>query len=234
MSTPTLIISEPKPLRTAIIIACLLLLTIAAQWFYNQAHNKDLFTDVKALEVQLSELQDAHASLRQELIKTKRDKQALEQQLTEQQQANVIQQGTEQQLQLQLNALQTQVMTLKKELMFYQNITQGTSSSKLQVREAFITETELPNVYLYRIVITQGKKVSKPLTGKILLALNTAQGEDTIDIAEHSLSLRHIQVIEGHINVAENISPESIAIEIIQGKKTRLNETIQWQLTPQY
>jgi hypothetical protein len=234
MSTPKLIISEPKPLRTAVLIACLLLLTIASQWFYNQAHNKDLFNGVNSLEVQLSELQNTHASLRKELIKTQKDKQTLEQRLSEQQQINVIQQGTEQQLQLQLTDLQTQVMTLKKELMFYQNITQGTSSSKLQVREAFINETELPNVYLYRIVITQGKKVSKPLTGKIVLALNTVQGEHTIDIAEHSLNLRHIQVIEGHINLTENISPESIAIQVIQGKKTRLNETVQWQLTPQY
>jgi hypothetical protein len=69
------------------------------------------------------------------------------------------------------------------------------------------------------LLLPKAKKVSKPLTGKILLALNTAQGEDTIDIAEHSLSLRHIQVIEGHINVTENIRPESIAIDIIQGKK---------------
>jgi tetrahydromethanopterin S-methyltransferase subunit B len=233
MSTPTLIISEPKPLRTAVIIACLLLLTIAAQWLYNQGHNKTLFTQVDELETKISELQSAHQSLQQALNKTTQEKRSLEQQLSEQQQTNIIQQGTEQQLQLQLNDLQTQVMTLKKELMFYQNITQGTSSSKLQVRETFITETELPDVYRYRIVITQGKKVSKPLTGKILLTLNSGQEDNNIDIAEHDLNLRHIQVIEGHITVTETVTPEAIDIKITQGKKTRLNETVQWQLTPQ-
>ena len=233
MSTPKLIISEPKPLRKVAIIACLLLITITAQWFYNQAQNKTLFSKVDKLETELTALHNSHNSLRQQFVKTTNNKRALEQQLSEQQQTNVIQQGTEQQLQLQLNELQTQVMSLKKELMFYQNITQGNSSSKLQVRETFISKTELADVYRYRIVITQGKKVSKPITGKVKLTLKTNLDDKNIEIAEHKLNLRHIQVIEGSINLAENIKPEAIAIKITQGKKTRLNETVNWQISPQ-
>lgn len=233
MSTPQLIISEPKPLRSIAIVAALVLLTVIAQWFYNQSQNKTLFSQVNELETKLSELTDAHNTLRQQFAETAKNKRMLEQQLSEQQQTNAIQQGTEQELQLQLTELQAQVMNLKKELMFYQNITQGNSTSKLQVRETFISKTELPDVYRYRIVITQGKKVSKPITGKVKLALKTDNDEKNSDIAEHNLNLRHIQVIEGSVNIAENITPEAITIKITQGKKTRLNETIKWQISPQ-
>ncbi len=233
MSTPQLIISEPKPLRSIAIVAALVLLTVIAQWFYNQSQNKTLFSQVNELETKLSELTDADNTLRQQFAEIVKNKRMLEQQLSEQQQTNAIQQGTEQELQLQLTELQAQVMNLKKELMFYQNITQGNSTSKLQVRETFISKTELPDVYRYRIVITQGKKVSKPITGKVKLALKTDNDEKNSDIAEHNLNLRHIQVIEGSVNIAENVTPEAITIKITQGKKTRLNETIKWQISPQ-
>jgi len=233
MSTPQLIISEPKPLRSIAIVAALVLLTVIAQWFYNQSQNKTLFSQVNELETKLSELTDADNTLRQQFAEIVKNKRMLEQQLSEQQQTNAIQQGSEQELQLQLTELQAQVMNLKKELMFYQNITQGNSTSKLQVRETFISKTELPDVYRYRIVITQGKKVSKPITGKVKLALKTDNDEKNSDIAEHNLNLRHIQVIEGSVNIAENVTPEAITIKITQGKKTRLNETIKWQISPQ-
>jgi hypothetical protein len=83
------------------------------------------------------------------------------------------------------------------------------------------------------LLLPKVKKVSKPLTGKIMLTLNTVQDDNNSDIAEHDLNLRHIQVIEGHITVSETVKPEAIDIKITQGKKTRLNETVQWQLTPQ-
>lgn len=232
MSTPNLVISEPKPLRNITIVAILLLVTIVAQWLYNQSQNKTLFSQLDTLNSQLSELETAYNTLRQQFTDTQKSKRLVELQLSEQQQTNVIQQGTEQELQIQLNELQTQVMSLKKELMFYQNITQGNSSSKLQVRDTFISKTELPNIYRYRIVITQGKKVSKPITGKVKMSLKTKSADKETDIAEHNLNLRHIQVIEGSVNLAENTTPEAITIKITQSKKTRLNETVKWQISP--
>lgn len=232
MATPKLIISESRPLRTIAVVAILLLLTIIGQWYYHQIRNQTLYGEVGELEQALEQLSGQHNQLLLQLNDVAKHKVSLEQNLSEQQQTNTIQQATEQQLQQQLTELQAQVMDLKKELMFYQNITQGNSTSELQVREVFITETELPDVYRYRIVITQGKKVSKPLTGNIKLVLNTADSEKGSDIAEHKLNLRHIQVIEGSVNIAEKVTPKAINISISQGKKTRVNKTVDWQISP--
>jgi len=230
-SLSKVVISQPKPMRTLVWAVLIISLVVTAQWFYNQEHNKTVIVQLEETSKELEQLQNNYNALTQQYSDIDSLKASLQQKLKQQRDSDAIQKVTDQQLTKQLSELQSEVMALKKELLFYQNITQGTSSSKLQVREFFIYKTEVANKYLYRVVITQGKKVSKPITGKIKLTLTNTDSDKAIDLTGHSLNLRHIQVVEGTITTSGDSQPKSINVTVTQGKKTTANKTFDWKIT---
>jgi len=126
--------------------------------------------------------------------------------------------------------LQNKVITLNKELVFYQSITQGNTSSKLQVREFQLSADEhTVDSYRYRLVITQGQKISKALKGTINISINSDNNK-SVTLKEHPLNLRHVQVIEGQLKIADNIEPETITVTIKQQKKSAISQTFDWQI----
>lgn len=216
-------------MRTVISVLLIISVVVTAQWFYHREHNKTIHLQLEQTSKQLDQLQNQYDMLSQHYADVDSRKVSLEQKLKQQRDDEAIQKVTDQQLTKQLSELQAEVIKLKKELLFYQNITQGTSTSNLQVRELFIYKTETADKYLYRVVITQGKKVSKPITGKIKLALTNTSPDKTVQLAEHALNLRHIQVIEGTIET--NSQPKSINVTVIQDKKTTATKSFDWKIT---
>jgi len=143
-----------------------------------------------------------------------------------------LQTETIQQLEQQLSLQQEQLATLNKELLFYEAITQGDRPNKLQIRELHLrSDTTNSDIVHYRVVITQGKKINQALTGTIEMVSNMPQ-DKTIALAEHPLNLRHVQLIEGQIQIANNEIPDSITVTIKQKKKTLLSQAFNWQLSP--
>ena len=140
-----------------------------------------------------------------------------------------IQQATDEQLQLQLIQLQDDLVLLNKELMFYQNITQGSSDSKLQIRELHLRQDiAQSNKINYRLVLTQGKRINKPITGTVIVLLN--KGGKQHVIKEHSLKIRHVQVLEGQIELTDNVTPNTITIHLKQKKKKVLTHVFDWHI----
>jgi hypothetical protein len=43
--------------------------------------------------------------------------------------------------------------------------------------------------------------------------------------------LRHVQVVEGMIELPEAIMPTSVSVSLIQNKKTTLTQRFDWQFT---
>jgi len=227
------VIKQPKPLRWLGFILAIIAITFAIQWYANQ--NSSL-----AQQQQVEELSQQQQTLRQQLKDQVRQNQQLSEtnadlqlKQTEQQHHLAIQQATDQQLQQQLVELQNKVITLNKELVFYQSITQGNTSSKLQVREFQLSADEhTVDSYRYRLVITQGKKISKALTGTIDISIKPKRdsNNESITLKEHTLNLRHVQVIEGLLKIADNIEPETITVTIKQKKKAATSQTFDWQI----
>ena len=174
-----------------------------------------------------------------EQLKTKNkhieeQKNQLKTNIIEQSSEEAIQLATTKQLQLQLTDLQQQINSLNKDLLFYQSITQGNSSSKLQIRELHLRADPLqPELVRYRLVITQGKKINSAITGTIKISLNTDDNgaKKQHAIAQHKLNLRHVQVLEGKINMVDKINPLTIKIELIRKKQKKLSRTFDWQLS---
>jgi len=224
------VIKQPKPLRWFGFILAVIAATFAIQWYVNQ--NSSL-----AQQQQLVELKQQQKTLKQQLKDQVRQNQQLSEtnadlqlKQTEQQHHLAIQQATDQQLQQQLAELQNKVITINKELVFYQSITQGNTSSKLQVRDFQLTVDEhAVDSYRYRLVITQGQKISKALTGTVNISINSANNE-SVTLKEQPLNLRHVQVIEGQLKIADNIEPETITVTIKQQKKTAISQTFDWQI----
>ena len=213
-----------KMLLKLVIVLIVIALII---WLYRQQTTGELSDKIAMLEQENGQLLAYKKSL------TEQHKNVTEQLLSEQQ-AAAVQKVTNAKLLQRLNTLQDSIIELNKELSFYQNITQGTATSKLHVRELNITAAKKQsNHYHYQLVISQGKKISKPIQGQLTLSLIGQVGPDikTISINEHQLKLRHVQVFNGQIKLPENMEPKSIKISLTQMKKTTLSKTIDWQVT---
>jgi len=215
------VIHQPKPHRTVMLIIAVAILTFAAQWYFQQTQAIKQQENVQKLTDEIAQLQKHN----QQYTFTSDQHYS---QLS-------LEQATTGQLRKELNQLQEQVLTLNKDLLFYQSITQGSASSKLQIRELHLrADNDQADIIRYRLVISQGKKVNKAITGTINLVLNN----DNNGIAEkqileqQQLNLRHVQVVEGQIKITNGIKPVSISIELIQKKKPTLSRTFDWQLNP--
>jgi len=215
------VIHQPKPHRTAMLVIVVAIITFTAQWYFQQSQAIKQQENVQKLTDEIARLQKHN----QQYTFTSDQHYS---QLS-------LEQATTGQLRKELSQLQEQVLTLNKDLLFYQSITQGSASSKLQIRELHLRADDAQaDIIRYRLVISQGKKVNKAITGTINLVLNN----DNNGIAEkqileqQQLNLRHVQVIEGQIKLTDGIKPISITVELVQKKKTTLSRTFDWQLNP--
>ena len=153
--------------------------------------------------------------------------------LTNQQQYIAIQNVTDKRLRLRLIDLQDEVIELNKELIFYQVITKGNSSSKLRVHEfQLYAYNHTSGDYRYRIVITRGNEIIKSLAGTIIVGIHAKYNgkNQKILVGKHPLNLRHVQVIKGQIKIANNIKPKKITIIIKQKKQPNILEIFDWNI----
>ncbi|MDH5591763.1 MAG: hypothetical protein OEY48_02830 [Gammaproteobacteria bacterium] len=196
-----------------------------SMWLYlNQQSIGQLHTELLIQQQRNHTLSEENQDLKKEARKQARK-------LETQQHFLNIQKVTDQQLQLQLKELQDKVVNLNKELIFYQNFTLGISGEKLQIRELHLRADDLlPDIFRYRLVITQGKDIKKPITGTIQLTLNQRDSDNNapLNIGEHELRLRHVQVFEGKIKLADNMVPDNITVTLKQNNKIALSKTFDW------
>lgn len=221
MSLAKHVIHQPKPHRKVVLIIIVAAITYAVQWFFYQEQFAQKQERIEQLTAEISRLQKHN----QQFTVT-----------SEQHYSQLsLEQATTGQLRKELAQLQEQVLTLNKDLSFYQSITQGSSSSKLQIRELHLrTDEHQAGLIRYRLVISQGRKVNKPITGTISLMLNN-DNNGTMEqhaLESQHLNLRHLQVIEGKINITDITTPTTLTVDIIQNKKITLSQTFDWKLTP--
>lgn len=219
------VIQPRRPLRVVIGLLTVIVLTVFFQWYW---FNRD-GSEKTRLTLENQQLLEQVAQLEQQLMQQTEA-------LQNQQQVQTMHQTTVQQLQNQLLQLQNKTIELDKELLFYQNITQGNSSSELQIRDFQLrADTENAAQFRYRLVITQGKNIAEPITGEVVIQLQKIQSENeeakTVELAtlEHPLNLRHVQVVEGTLNLSELATPEQIHISLVQNNKTLVAQTFDWQ-----
>lgn len=218
------VIHQPKPFRCLIIVIASIVIATISMWLYLQKTTEHL-------SAALQNLQQSHQILQSDKLQLEVSHQNLSQDLETQRQSFAIQQVTYQQLQQQVATLQSDIVHLNAELMFYQNVTQGTSSSKLQIRQLHLrVNHKQENIVHYRLVIIQGEKISKPITGTVTLVLNNSNSSDAITIGEHQLSLRYVQVLEGKVKLADNAIPSTVIVTLKQNNKMSLSKKFDWQI----
>ncbi len=216
------VIHQPKPFRCTIIVLVTIAFTTSSFWLYQKQTSDQLVSQATLLidqnKMLLRENQKLNSSNKQQAEKIDSHQHFL-----------AIQQATDEQLKLQLIKLQDELVLLNKELMFYQNITQGSSNSKLQIRELHLSQDiTQANKINYRLVITQGKRINKPIKGVVSILLNQDGKQHVIN--EHSLKLRHVQVFEGQIELTDNMTPNTITVHLKKKKKTVLTHVFDWKI----
>ncbi len=219
---------KATPLRYLLPTLLSLIIITAIVWLYYQ------LPTLHELQLKTSSLTSNNVELLGQNKALKQRQKELNDKLQDYQQAAAIQQVTNKELQLRLTLLQNEVIDLNRELDFYQNVTQGNTSSKLQIRElTFTTDDKHPKRINYRLVITQGKKITAPITGLIQLLLtgdsNTV--DESIEIAQHQLKLRYVQVLDGQITLADGLQPKTVKVTLKRNKKTTLSKDFAWKVT---
>ncbi|PCJ29893.1 MAG: hypothetical protein COA90_11060 [Gammaproteobacteria bacterium] len=201
------------------------------QWWISCTDNEEF----QALKSKSAQLEQVAQDKQQQAQIFEQENNSLQTHLIQQRSEIAIQQATIEQLQLNLAELQQSQLLQDKDLLFYQSITQGQTSSKLQIKELKLyQDTEASDLIRYRLVITQGKKINKPIQGSIRMVLSI-DNNGTIEqqkLESHDLNLRHVRVLEGQIKLNENALPISIKVTLVQNKKTTLTREFKWQLSP--
>jgi len=214
------VIHQPKPLRTVFLVVFVAILTATAQWLFQQEQTNKQQKYSQELNEEIDRLQKHN----EQYTVT-----------SEQHYAQLsLEQATTGQLRKELTQLQEQVLTLNKDLLFYQSITKSSTSSKLQIRELHLRPDDVrPDIIRYRLVISQGKKINKPMTGTINMIVNSDNNSaiEQQTLKPQKLNLRHVQVIEGKIKLADDRKPLTVTVELIQNKKVTLSRTFNWLLS---
>jgi TolA-binding protein len=214
------VIAPEKPLRAKLITLLIAALPAVAVWFY--------FTEISTVTTDaLTKIEREQSILLTENASLLKERDQLSDELTQQQFYLATEKATDQQLQTRLDELQTKVVELQKELLFYQNITQATTSSKLQIRSINLTPSINDDTVKYRVVISQGQKITTPLTGKVVISL-TSKEQPSIS-QEHVLNLRHIQVFDGSLTLNEATTPQNITVTVMDKSKTLTTKTFDWK-----
>lgn len=222
------VIQARRPYRCLLIILLVIVLLVTAGWFWTREWRAEQSDKLISLQSQYSQLVTENQRLTGE-------NQQLASQLENINQMQALQQATDSQLQTELQAMQDKVIALNKELLFYQNITQGNASSELQVRELHLRPVaDDPASFMYRIVLTQGARITKAIKGDVLITLSLGgDGESQSRLLDqHELKIRHVQVIEGTVKLAEDEQPDSLRVMLRQADKTLTERTFKWEVSP--
>ena len=231
MSFKKHIIRQPTPYRRTLITLIAMIISSSAVWHYMQSAHKEQQQEFKQrqqlLESYSAQLRDKDKSL----FALSRNNKELHAKTIKQQSAIEIQTITAKQLQLQQNKLQQEIATLKKDLLFYQSINQGNNSA-LQIRELHLNTTDIhDDIIRYRIVITQSKKINKAIKGSVSISLSSESNGKISEriLGTHTLNLRHVQVLEGQLKLAQNTAPQSLTVVLTKSNKKTLSRTFDWQ-----
>jgi cell division protein FtsB len=221
------VIHPRRPFRCLLIVLLVLALCAFAAWYWGDQWREKQLGKLDALENQYAQMQSDN----QRLSEANR---SLNEKIHNLTQMQAMRQATDSQLETDLQVLQDKVIELNKELLFYQNITQGNISSQLQVRELHLRATgDDSGTFMYRIVLTQGTRITKAIKGEVLITLNLSddsEGHSRL-LEQHSLKIRHVQVLEGTVKLAENERPDSIRVMLRQGDKTLTERTFKWEVS---
>lgn len=221
------VIHHRRPYHCLLLILLAIVITIGGVWYWSQQWRLQQTEKLTALQTQ-------HEQLLVENQRLTEKNQSLLAEFEGVNQMQAMQQATDSQLQTELESVQEKLIQLNRELLFYQNITQGSISSELQVRELQLrAASEDPTVFHYRIVLTQGKKITKAIRGKVNLTLTLGSDEETSTrlLNEHALKIRHVQVLEGTLKLTQNEQPISLQVALKQGTKTLAERNFEWDAT---
>ncbi len=222
------VIHQPRPLRRAIITLISLIVASSLLWLYLDSTSHQAREQFATLKSEHQSRMKEHQVLQQQYELASKKLVALEQSF-------IIQHETNKQLALQISELHNEIVGLNRELNFYQNITQGTGSSELQIRDFYLSPAPLDNaLFNYRIVITQGKKISNAITGTVSLMLKDKDSK-TIKhdrVLQHKLKLRQVQVLDGQIKLTDSAKPNKITVTLKRNKKKSLSKDFNWLPKP--
>jgi predicted nuclease with TOPRIM domain len=202
-------------------IISLVILTNTAQWLFIERQDAQR-------NIELAELKHNFVQISSQNEQLSEDKQRLSSELEETKQRLAMQMVTDKELQQQLDQLQSKLFDINRELTFYQDITQGNSTSELQIRDLQISQIA-EQQYRYRLVLTQGKKTTRATKGSIKLSVRLSNNK-AVALSDQSLNIKHVQVIEGIISLSDTVTPTAVDVRLISNKKTLSKRSFDWQL----
>ena len=222
------VIRPHSPYRTGVIIGILCLLLAGLAWYSWQQH--------LALQGSISsnnEIRESAASQQQEVdVLASKMENNLSQLEAAQlaamiaQQNFAIQHAENEVLLSQLTDLNTDLFAVEKKLSFYETIT--AKSSGLKAHSFTLTPPQNgTDHYPYQLVITQGLRVSKPVSGRVMFTA-VIDGKNT-ELTDIPFSVNHVQALKGQLTLDPAALPSAIKVTLIVEKGQKTSHTFKWK-----
>lgn len=143
------------------------------------------------------------------------------------------------------NKLQSEMVDLKEELLFYQQIVAPQKAGgRLKLHEIKITPLDEAGQYRYRVILVQTQKRKEQLVGNIELVIKglvdgasktLTWKELASDNKEASFNMKYFQTVTGTVQLPENFEPQQLTLQarlIVYGRrqaKPEIETNFEWE-----
>jgi hypothetical protein len=189
----------------------------------------------------VDEARDQIRALSEENERMKHDLEALRTQVIERDRQLQVERASQSELARSVAGLQEENAGLKEDLGFLRKLmSSGAAPEGLNISDLKIERDAVPNVYRYRLLLTQGGQRKQDFRGKVQVLARVAQGpnittytfpEPSAADAANPIDFRFYQKVEGRFTVPEGGQLKSAEIRIlaVPGGQVKLSRTVNVQ-----
>jgi len=221
--SPQLVVHEHDPFKRGLVVLLFIVVLVAAGYLlYDYGHSRADY-DFDFLESERLNLQAQIKTLNAET-------EQLRNQLVASQRSNEIDKQAYAEVDASLQAMQAEILELEEEVAFYRSIVApGETSAGLRIQRFGIEPTGEQG-YLYKLVLTQVKKNTRTIKGKVVMQVEgvrdgkphkynltslSATGQKQLDFR-----FKYFQSFEGNLVLPEGFVANRVHIKVSSKRKT--------------
>lgn len=153
-----------------------------------------------------------------------------------------VSQQAQEQVRSEIRDLHGQLAELEEAVAFYKSVmAPGSVEQGLRIEKFDLAATSTPGEFAFRLVLTQVGDNRNNVAGDILLKLSGVKKEQTIQLSGSDIlaagsdtrfRFRYFQELTGRLRLPEELQPEQITVEAINGarRNQKTEKTYIWQL----
>jgi len=186
--------------------------------------------------------QNRSAALQQQVKTLQGDLQAARDELAMQRADTQVTSQAQEQVRVEIKDLRDQIAELEEAVAFYKSVmAPGSGENGLKIEKLDVATTTTPNVYSFRLVLTQVGDNRGYLSGNVSLNVSGRRGEEAVrlngsevlaDGAETRFKFRYFQELSGRLTLPDGFEPDQLLIEAVSTgrRQEKVERSFIWQV----